>query len=168
METPVKIEHDENLEEPDMKSNNEIPKKQVSRKQYDHLKKAREAKHIKKVEKESNKQMLYQQLTNIYQQLGTMSAQMNNIVKAFPTEENLVNRKRKAEPEVDAIPEKIQKTEPEKEEPEKENPAWEIFNDGVGKLIGASAAFVTLYIYRNYMTRTKNKHPAEYLYRDIQ
>jgi hypothetical protein len=154
--------------------------KSVSKKQYDHLARAREMKKNKNECKEKNKMFILDQLNNINGQIGIVGTQINNLITKFDSHlisvESVGGMKRKRE-ETELEKEII---EPPKKLDEKKDETDEVaastdVSDGVpnfnymvgaGKFIGACLAIASLYGYKKIMSNS-DKLPAEYLYKNI-
>src|SRR6185436_9174383 len=83
--------------ETNLEQSMEIPApKQVSQKQYEHLKRAREIKSKKIEIKQKNKQFILEQLNNIHSQIGLVGTQMNSLITKFDShvESGGIKRKR--------------------------------------------------------------------------
>jgi len=154
--------------------------KTVSKKQYDHLARAREMKKNKNECKEKNKMFILDQLNNINGQIGIVGTQINNLITKFDSHlisvESVGGMKRKREEtelekEIIEPPKKLD----EKKDETDEGAASTDVSDGVpnfnymvgaGKFIGACLAIASLYGYKKIMSNS-DKLPAEYLYKNI-
>lgn len=128
----------------------EEPPKAVSKKQYEHLARARQIKADKKEVKIKQSEAYIAELKNVYLHLERLSTQFNQfnaaIVSLKPqVEQPPAGSKRKAEDlEEPTIDNKKQKTKEEEESPTTE---WLHM---IAQIIGASAAVGTLYLFRRY------------------
>jgi hypothetical protein len=154
-------------------------KKQVSEKQYNHLKRAREIKQTKKELKDKQIQFHLDQLKGIYTQLDTMNTQMGSLINkcnSFMIEASGGGMKRKREE--DEVEVKKEEPLPKKTEPSKDvappatnsvDETYEVDHSslmaGVGKFVGGILAMAALYGWRNYTS--ENKHPSTYLYSNL-
>lgn len=182
MSTSLK-DNETNLEE---NSEQLIPSvKSVSKKQYDHLARAREIKKIKGDIKEKNKKFILDQLNNINSQIGIVGTQMNNLITKFDSHLVSVDsaggmKRKREESEVETEscepPKKLEEKKDAKEETPEECdtdvPVDGSVSDklyyfiGAGKFIGACLAIASLYGYKKVMSNS-DKLPAEYLYKNI-
>lgn len=167
--------NEENLEEEEIETPLPI-KKTVSEKQYKHLAHARKMKAAKHNLKEKNKEILYDRLTDIFNQLGTLSTQMGTIVTNLHHESHVTGVKRKMEEAIvenEPDKKKLKENEEIMEKAEKIqiDPKHTHWMASHGELIiravGGLVSIGMLYFYRNLQEKNKNAHPANYLYKDI-
>lgn len=153
--------------------------KTVSKKQYDHLARAREAKKLKAELKQHNNKFFMEQLNNVHAQLGTLNTQMGALINKIDSSivPPVVGMKRKMDAEVEieeeVKPTKLQKTldkkPPEEDLEEKETTETWVKNEfmtSVGKFLGLGLAMIALTGYKHW--KEKEVPPANYLYKNIQ
>lgn len=151
------------------------PPKTISKKQYDHLAKAREAKRVKAELKQHNNKFFMDQLTSVHQQLGILNTQMGSLITKVDNNmiPPIVGMKRKldAEQEIPVEPKKVKNEESKKEEEKTPTPHHEDYipNEllsGLGKFLGMGAAVLAFAGYKRWKER--EIPPAEYLYKNIK
>lgn len=172
----MKEDNEKNLEE--VKDQLDPVVKSVSKKQYDHLARAREIKKIKGEIKEKNKKFVLDQLNNINNQIGLVSTQMSNLITKFDSHlvsvEGGGSKRKREETDVEKeIIEPPKQLAEKKDSAENENKSDENEDDGrfnylvgFGKLIGAGLAVFSLWSYKKTMSNY-DKLPSEYLYKNI-
>jgi len=159
--------------ETNLEQSMEIPApKQVSQKQYEHLKRAREIKSKKIEIKQKNKQFILEQLNNIHSQIGLVGTQMNSLITKFDShvESGGIKRKRDETEEEKKTIEPPVKLEEKKVDEQGENNSdgegeWNWYMVSAAKCVGGLLAMASLYGYKKIMQN--NELPSEYLYKNI-
>lgn len=155
------------------------PPKTISKKQYDHLAKAREAKANKKAMKEHNNKFYMDQLNHIHKEIGTLNVQIGSLVENLnrnvipsitgmkrkqmdtPTEE--VEEPKPVKPKVE------EKSESKDEKVQPEDTGGLIRNEfmtTIGKVVGLGAAMFMFMGYRKF--QETQAHPSDYLYKNVK